>query len=223
MPSQRRDTVELNGSYTFDAPREVIWQALMDPEVLAKILPGVERLEKVSDTEFTGVMDVRVGPVQGKFNGKVVLSDLQEPEKFHMDVDGRGAAGFIRGGGDALLEEVDGKTVLTYSGDAQVGGRIASVGQRLVETTAKSIVRQGLESLDRLTQAQLHPPEAGAEAPPVEYAPPSEIEVALGVARDVLDEYIPPEKRPAAMAIGGALVALLIALIAALLLKGDDS
>ncbi len=215
--------MELNGSYTFDAPRDVIWQALMDPEVLAKILPGVERLEKISDTEFTGVMDVRVGPVQGKFNGKVVLSDLQEPEKFHMDVDGRGAAGYVRGGGDAVLEEVDGKTVLTYSGEAQVGGRIASVGQRLVETTAKSIVRQGLESLDRLTQAQLHPPEAGAEAPAIEYAPPSEMEVALGVARDVLDEYIPPEKRPAAMAIGGALVALLIALIVALLLQGDDS
>ena len=214
--------MELKGSYTFDAPREVIWQALMDPEVLAKILPGVERLEKVSDTEFTGVMDVRVGPVQGKFNGKVVLSDLQEPEKFHMDVDGRGAAGFIRGGGDAILEEVDGKTVLTYSGDAQVGGRIASVGQRLVETTAKSIVRQGLESLDRLTQAQLHPEETRGETPVVEYTPPSEMEVALGVARDVLDEYVPPEKRPLVFAMGGALVALLFALFLSILFSGSD-
>ena len=215
--------MELNGSYTFDAPREVIWQALMDPEVLASILPGVQRLEKISDTEFTGVMDVRVGPVQGKFNGKVTLSDIQEPEKFHMDVDGRGAAGFIRGGGDAVLEEVDGKTVLTYSGDAQVGGRIASVGQRLVETTAKSIVRQGLESLDRLTQAQLHPPAEGEEAPVVEYAPPSEMEVALGVARDVLDEYIPPEKRPMVFAMGGALLALLFALLITVLLKGEEN
>lgn len=214
--------MELNGSYTFDAPREVIWQALMDPEVLANILPGVERLEKVSDTEFTGIMDVRVGPVQGKFNGKVVLSDLQEPEKFHMDVDGRGAQGFIRGGGDAVLEEVDGKTVLTYSGSAQVGGRIASVGQRLVETTAKSITRQGLESLDRLVQAQLHPPAEGEEAVAVEYAPPSEMEVALGVARDVFDEYIPPEKRPVAFAMGGALLALLIALVVALLLSDNE-
>jgi carbon monoxide dehydrogenase subunit G len=214
--------VELNGSYTFDAPREVIWQALMDPEVLAKILPGVERLEKVSDTEFTGVMDVRVGPVQGKFNGKVVLSDIQEPEKFHMEVDGRGAAGFIRGGGDAVLEEVDGKTVLTYSGEGQVGGRIANVGQRLVETTAKSIVRQGLESLDRLTQAQLHPPAAGEEAVAVEYQPPSELDVALGVARDVLDEYIPPEKRPIALAAAGALLVLILAGILTWLLSGSD-
>ena len=216
--------VELKGSYTFDAPREVIWQALMDPEVLAKILPGVEKLEKVSDTEFVGVMDVRVGPVQGKFNGKVVLSDLQEPEKFHMDIDGRGAAGFIRGGGDAVLEEMDGKTVLTYTGSAQVGGRIANVGQRLLETTAKSITRQGLESLDRLVQAQLHPPEKGeVAAEPVEYAPPSEMQVAMGVAKDVLDEYIPPERRPLVMGAMAALIALLLAALVAWLLSGEEA
>ncbi len=216
--------VELKGSYTFDAPREVIWQALMDPEVLAKVLPGVQKLEKVSDTEFVGVMDVRVGPVQGKFNGKVVLSDLQEPEKFHMDVDGRGAAGFIRGGGDAVLEEVDGKTVLTYAGSAQVGGRIANVGQRLLETTAKSITRQGLESLDRLVQAQLHPPQKGeVTTEPVEYAPPSEMQVAMGVAKDVLDEYIPPERRPLVMGAMAALIALLLAALVAWLLSGEEA
>ncbi len=213
--------MELNGTYTFDAPREVIWQALLDPEVLAKILPGVERLEKVSDTEFTGVMDVRVGPVQGKFNGKVVLTDLQEPERFHMDIDGRGAAGFIKGGGDAILKEEDGKTILTYTGDAQVGGRIANVGQRLVETTAKSIVRQGLESLDRLTQAQLHPAAEEKEAVSVEFTPPSELDVALGVAKDVIEEYIPPEKRPLAVAAGGALLILLIAMLVKLFSSND--
>ena len=214
--------MEVSGSYTFDAPREVIWQALMDPEILAKVLPGVERLEKVSDTEFKGVMDVRVGPVQGKFNGTVVLSDIEEPEKFHMDVNGRGPAGFIRGGGDAVLEEVDGKTVLTYSGQAQVGGRIANVGQRLLETTAKSITRQGLESLDRLTQAQLHPPSSGEKGVVIEYQPPSEMEVALGVAKDVLDEYIPPENRPFIFAVGGALLAFLLMLILVSLFEKDE-
>ncbi len=214
--------MELQGSYTFNAPREVIWQALMDPDVLAKILPGVQKLEKVSDTEFTGIMDVRIGPVQGKFNGKVVLSNLEAPERFHMDVDGRGAAGFIKGGGDATLEEQEGKTVLTYAGQAQVGGRIANVGQRLVETTAKSIISQGLESLDRLVQAQLQPAAEG-EAPAVAYTPPSEMQVALGVARDVLDEYIPPEKRPVVVAAAGALVALLIAAFIAWLLSEDAS
>lgn len=211
--------MELNGTYTFAAPREVIWDALMDPEVLANILPGVEKLEKVDDTEFKGVMNVRVGPVQGRFNGTVILSDLQEPERFHMEVNGRGAAGFIKGGGDAVLTEEDGKTILTYGGSGDVGGRIASVGQRLVETTGKSIVRQGLESLDRLTQAKLHPaPEAaeGAErleeaaAPIPEFAPPSELEVALGVAKDIFEEYVPEEQRPLALGALGALALLIV-------------
>ena len=215
--------MELNGEYTFDAPRQVIWDALMDPEVLAKILPGVEKLEKVSDTEFAGVMNVRVGPVQGRFKGTVTLTDLQEPEKFHMIVDGRGAAGFIKGEGDAILTETeDGKTLLTYDGSGDVGGKIASVGQRLVETTGKSIVRQGLESLDRLTQAQLRPPEAeGEEVVIEEYVPPSEFEVAKGVVKDVFDEYIPEEQRVVVAAAG---VALFIAAILLLfkLLSGVD-
>jgi carbon monoxide dehydrogenase subunit G len=213
--------VELNGTYTFDAPREVIWDALMNPEVLAKILPGVEKLDKISDTEFEGVMNVRVGPVQGKFKGTVVYSDVQAPERFHMEVKGRGAAGFLKGGGDASLIEEDGKTVLTYGGSGDVGGRIAGVGQRLVETTGKSIVRQGLESLDRLTQAQLQPalPDEAiaddvavrSEAASADYAPPSELEVALGVAKDIFEEYVPEEQRPLALGLLGAMVLLMAA------------
>ena len=213
--------MELNGTYTFDAPRQVIWDALMDPDVLAKILPGVEKLEKVSDTEFAGVMNVRVGPVQGKFKGKVTLSDLQEPEHFVMVVDGRGAAGFIKGEGDATLVEEDGKTILTYGGSGDVGGKIASVGQRLVETTGKSIVRQGLESLDRLTQAELHPPEGGeGEVVIEEYAPPSEFEVAKGVAKDVFEEYIPEEQR-VFIALAGAVMFLAALILFFKFLSGE--
>lgn len=207
--------MELNGDYTFDAPRQVIWDALMDPVVLAKILPGVEKLEKTSDTEFAGVMNVRVGPVQGKFKGTVTMSDLQEPEHFFMVVNGRGAAGFIKGSGDATLVEEEGKTVLTYGGSGDVGGKIASVGQRLVETTGKSIVRQGLESLDRLTQAQIQPAVAeGEEVVIPEYVPPSEFQVAKGVIKDVANEYIPEERQPLVIAVG---VGLLIAFILLLL------
>ncbi len=216
--------MELNGEYTFDAPRQVIWDALMDPEVLAKILPGVEKLEKVSDTEFNGVMNVRVGPVQGKFKGTVTLSDLQEPERFHMEVNGRGAAGYIRGGGDAILTETeDGKTLLTYDGSGDVGGKIASVGQRLVETTGKSIVRQGLESLDRLTQAQLHPPAVAGEKVAIpEYAPPSEFEVAKGVVKDVFEEYIPEEQRVVVAALGVAAFLAFVLLLFKLLGSSED-
>jgi len=207
--------VELNGSYTFAAPREVIWDALMDPEVLAKILPGVEKLDKVSDSEYEGVMNVRVGPVQGRFKGVVTMTNLQPPERFHLDVNGRGAAGYVKGSGDAVLTEEEGKTILTYEGSGDVGGKIASVGQRLVETTGKSIVRQGLESLDQLTQVRLHPaPEVstGEEAPlPMpEFAPPSEFEVAMGVAKDIFEEYVPEEQRPLVLGAAGAFGLLIV-------------
>ncbi|MCP4167906.1 MAG: carbon monoxide dehydrogenase subunit G [Chloroflexi bacterium] len=212
--------MELAGTYSFVAPRETVWQAIMDPEVLAKCLPGCERLEKVSETEYLGTLNVRVGPVQGRFSGKVELSDKVEPENFHMDINGKGAAGFVKGGGDAHLEEVDGKTVLTYSGEAQVGGRIASVGQRLLETSAKSIVRQGLESLDRIIAAQAQP--EAADDPIPEIAPPTQTEVAMGVARDLYDEFVPEEQRSALIAVVAALGAMVVVLLLLKLLRSDD-
>lgn len=192
--------MDLAGEYTFDAPREAVWDALMNPDVLRNILPGCESLEQVGENEYNGTLNVRVGPVQGKFTGKVVLSDLQKPERFHLEIDGQGAAGFVRGAGDARLELRDGKTVLLYEGKADVGGRIASVGQRLLDTSARSLTRQSLESLDRLIQAQLQAPppaeEGVAPPPPPEMAPPSEVQVALGMAKDIFEEYVPTRYRP---------------------------
>ncbi len=204
--------MELAGNYTFAAPREIVWDSIMNPEILQNILPGCESLERISDTEYNGVLNLRVGPVQGKFAGKVLLSDLNQPDSFHLDIDGQGAAGFVRGGGDARLEMMDGQTVLTYEGKADVGGRIASVGQRLLDTSAKSITRQSLESLDRLIQVQMQPQPSGEEAAPAPapaFAPPSEAQMAVGVARDVFDEYVPAEYRPiviAAAAVGGLML-----------------
>ncbi|HEY53991.1 MAG TPA: carbon monoxide dehydrogenase subunit G [Caldilineae bacterium] len=217
--------MELAGEYTFNAPRQVVWDAIMDPEVLAKILPGCERLEKVSETEYKGVLNVRIGPVQGRFNGKVLLSDLEEPERFHLDIDGKGAAGFIKGGGDARLDVIDDNTVLTYSGEAQVGGRIASAGQRLVDTSARSIVRQALESLDRIIQAKLQPaPEVstGVAAPVPEIEPPTQTELALGVAKDLYDEFVPEERRPLILGLVGAAAVLVVVLIFVKLLGGSE-
>jgi hypothetical protein len=205
--------MDLAGEYTFDAPPEAVWDAIMDPEVLRNILPGCESLERVSDNEYNGTLNVRVGPVQGTFTGKVVLSDLQKPERFHLDIDGQGAAGFVRGGGDARLELRDGKTVLVYEGQADVGGRIASVGQRLLDTSARSLTRQSLESLDRLIQARLQAPpaeEGAAPPPPPEMAPPSEVEVALGVAKDVFEEYVPARYRPYVVGAAAGLAVLFL-------------
>ncbi|MCB0161947.1 MAG: carbon monoxide dehydrogenase subunit G, partial [Caldilineaceae bacterium] len=150
--------MHIEGSYTFQAPREAVYDAIMDPAVMGQALPGGEKLEKTSDTEYEGVMNVRVGPVQGKFQGKVVILEAARPESCTMSVDGRGTPGFLSGTGAWQLAAEGDATVMTYSGDVEVGGKIANVGQRLLDSSAKSLTRQGLEALDAQIQARLAPP-----------------------------------------------------------------
>lgn len=207
--------MKLEGSYTFDAPRDVVWDMFFDPQVLAKTMPGCEKLDKIGEHSFEGRMRVQVGPVQGIFKGTVVLSDLQEPETYHMQVDGQGPSGFMKGEGDVRLEETDEGSVMHYVGDAQVGGRIAQVGQRLMESSARAIVKQSLDNLARQVDARqqsgVSPAENGQESEPAETPPPpSQTEFAVGVAREMLGEYVPVEKQPqligSAIAIIGAFV-----------------
>lgn len=147
--------MKIEGSYTFkDAPREVVWETLMDPDALSTALPGGDKLVKIDENEYEAALDVRVGPVQGNFEGKIEVSDLQPPETYHMKVSGQGASGFLNGEGDVTLEESGSDTLMHYAGEAQVGGRIAGVGQRLISSSARSIIRQGLEALDLQVQAR---------------------------------------------------------------------
>lgn len=211
--------VELEGSYTFEAPQEVVWEAIQDPNVLAKVLPGCERLEQVGENEYKGELNIRIGPVQGNFRGTVILSDLTPPASYHIELEGQGRPGYINGEGDLQLDGNDTQTTLNYGGSAQLRGRIASVGQRLIDSTARSITRQGLESLDKQIQARLQPapePEAAEEAGPPssapEVAPPTTKEVATGVAKDVIADFVPAERQSAiqkAVVIGVALLAVL--------------
>ncbi len=146
--------MQIQGTHTFNAPRQIVWDALMDPTILSMALPGGEALEKVDENEYKAVMKVRVGPVQGKFDGSIELSDITEPENYHMQVSGQGTPGFVNGGGDVRLEAAGDETIMHYSGAVQVGGKIASVGQRLVDSTAKSMIRQGLAALDAQVEAR---------------------------------------------------------------------
>lgn len=146
--------MQIQGTHTFKAPRLVVWDALMDPTILAMALPGGEALEKVGENEYKAALKVRVGPVQGKFDGSIELSEINEPESYHMQVSGQGAPGFVNGGGDVRLEDAGAETVMHYSGDVQVGGKIAGVGQRLIDSTAKSMIRQGLAALDTQVEAR---------------------------------------------------------------------
>jgi carbon monoxide dehydrogenase subunit G len=155
--------MQLKGTHTFQAPRQMVWEALMDPAVLAQALPGGEQLEKLGENEYKAVMNVRVGPVQGKFEGKIELSNITPLDQYHMKVSGSGPAGFVNGEGSLVLTQEGSNTLLQYEGDVQVGGKIAGVGQRLIDSTAKSIVRQGFKVLDEQLQARLAPPVPAAK------------------------------------------------------------
>ncbi len=190
--------MKLEGSYPFNAPRDIVWPLLQDPEVLASVMPGCEKLEQVGENEFEGILKIKVGPVQGKFNGKIKISDVNEPQSYNISVDGKGAPGFVKGKGGLNLVEENGQTILQYEGDAQVGGRLASVGQRLLDTSAKAIVRQGLEGLDSQVQARMTPATETGDVETAEFIPPpppTQIEFATGVAKNMMDDMLAEEKR----------------------------
>jgi uncharacterized protein len=138
--------MKLEGDYLFQATVDEVWSALFDPVILAAVMPGCEKLELV-DGQYVGEIKVKVGPVQGKFTGKVDLKDKIEPKSYTMVVDGRGAPGFVKATALVKLAAEGDATRVSYDTDAQVGGKIASVGQRLLEASARAIVAQSLEGL----------------------------------------------------------------------------
>lgn len=198
--------MKVEGTYTFAAPQDVVWPTMLDPDVLARTLPGVQNLDKVADNEYRATMKIRIGPVQGIFSGKVQLSDFNPPESCHLSVDGKGAPGFVKGEGDLELSEDGESTVLSYRGDAQVGGRLASVGQRLMESSTQALIRQSLESLDTQIQAKMRGEDEGEVAPA---APPSELEFAAGVTRKMLEDMVPAEQRRDLLRVGITIITLL--------------
>jgi carbon monoxide dehydrogenase subunit G len=184
--------VKLDGEYTFDGPREDVWEIVRDPEVLATALPGTQSLEQVSENQYEGVMNVRIGPVGGVFSGQVLISDEAPPEKLTMTVEGKGSPGFVKGSGHVnLIDPGDGTTLMKYDGDLQFGGRIAGVGQRLLDTASKSTIRQGLDELNRALGARLEAKETGEQ---VEFEPSSETEFMAAVTKDMAGELLTPTR-----------------------------
>ncbi len=135
--------MEMTGRYQIPAPREKVWAALNDPVVLKACIPGCEALEKLSDTEMTATVKAKVGPVSATFRGNVTLSNLDPPNGYTITGEGKGGpAGFAKGGADVALSDDDGVTLLTYTAKAQVGGKLAQVGARLIDATAKQLADQ---------------------------------------------------------------------------------
>jgi carbon monoxide dehydrogenase subunit G len=137
----------MNGEVKIDAPREQVWAKLNDPEVLKACIPGCESLTMLSDHEFEAVAMNKIGPVKARFKGKVTLSDLDPPNGYKISGQGDGGvAGFAKGGAVvALAAADDGGTVLRYDVEAQIGGKLAQLGQRLVNGAAKKLADQFFE------------------------------------------------------------------------------
>ncbi|MFT5449770.1 MAG: carbon monoxide dehydrogenase subunit G [Gammaproteobacteria bacterium] len=132
--------MDIKGEFTIPADRERVWVALNDPQVLARCIPGCEELVRTSDTTFDAKMSAKVGPVKARFDTSIELSDINPPCSYTISGQGKGGpAGFGKGAAQVVLEEQDSQTVLRYSADLQVGGKLAQIGSRLVGGTAKKI------------------------------------------------------------------------------------
>jgi carbon monoxide dehydrogenase subunit G len=156
--------MDMTGEYRIPAPREKVWAALNDPEVLKASLPGCESLEKASDHEFAATVVAKVGPVKAKFNGQVTLLNLNPPEGYTINGEGKGgAAGFAKGGADVkLIEAGPNETILTYTAKADVGGKLAQLGSRLIDATAKKMADEFFDNFVK----QVAPPAPATEAEP---------------------------------------------------------
>lgn len=200
--------MKLDGEYVFNGPREEVWKLVRDPDVLASALPGTQSLEKVSENEYEGDINIRIGPVVGVFSGRLVVSNEQPPESCTLAVEGQGKPGFIKGTGNVnLTDQGDSTTLMTYDGDLQIGGRLASVGQRMIDTASKSMIRQGLGTLNEALEARVAAKEEGTE---VEHTAPTESEFAAAVAKDMAGEVLPPSRL---IWIGAAIIVIIIVVV----------
>jgi carbon monoxide dehydrogenase subunit G len=146
--------MKLSGTYKFEAPQKRVWEFLIDPERLQKCIPGAGKLQAVGENEYTGEINVGIAAVKGLYQGKVKLEDLQPPKHYQIKVDGKGKQGFIKGTGSLDLAETGpNETTLTYAGDAQIGGPLASVGQRMIDGAAKTMLHQFFTAMEAEVKA----------------------------------------------------------------------
>jgi carbon monoxide dehydrogenase subunit G len=196
--------VKITGTYTIDAPQEQVWAALNDIEVLARIVPGCERLDQTGENEYEGTVKIGIQAIKGTYSGRIRIEDIQPPHHYKLVASGRSANGVVDGAGTVDLAEQDGKTVLTYGGDAQIGGMLASVGQRLIEGASKQMINQSLKALveqialranggSAAVEAEAAPADAETAPAAPAYAMPAPVAaVAVPVA-----ESAPPAPEPA--------------------------
>ena len=151
MPRWRYMKIE--GSYKIPAAPQVVYQHLLDPEALAKALPGCEKLAPNPDGSYQAAMKVGVAAVKGTYEGRVEILDQKPPERFRMRVNVRGKGGFLQGEGEIVLSASGDETTVSYSGETQVGGLIAAVGQRMIQAASRQTVSQFFQAFAKQIQA----------------------------------------------------------------------
>lgn len=157
--------MEMTGEHRISASREAVWQALNDPEVLQVGIPGCEELCKTSDSEFEAVVVQKIGPVKARFEGAVELTNLNAPARYTIQGEGTGGvAGFAKGGADVRLDDDAGDTILSDAVQASVGGKLARLGSRLIDSTAKKLANKFFDNFE----AHMNPDQSDATGEPVE-------------------------------------------------------
>ena len=180
--------MKVEGEHLFNGTQQQVWDLFRDTEVMAAALPGTKKMELVGENTYKAVMNVRVGPVAGEFSGQLVISNEDHPNSYTMTVDGRGKPGFLKGVGDVILtKEGATQTLMGYTGEVQIGGKLAAVGQRLIDTVAKSIISQAFETLDNALEERVNAEAEGREA---DYQQSSEGDYAATVAKDLIKNVL---------------------------------
>jgi carbon monoxide dehydrogenase subunit G len=141
--------MHITGSYTFAVPRDAVWRSMLSADAISHCMPGCEDFKTLAEDSYEATMRVGVGSIKGTFNGKIKLLERNEPSSYRMDVEGGGRPGRVKGSGVLTLAQQGDSTVVTYDGDAQVAGLIASVGQRLLAVTAKKLIEQFFKCMEK--------------------------------------------------------------------------
>ncbi len=170
--------MDMTGEYSIPAARQRVWEALNDPEILKQCIPGCEEIEKLSPVEWTAKVTAKVGPVKAKFGGKVTLSDLDPPNGYTITGEGTGgAAGFAKGGAKVKLsDEAAGGTLLSYTVQAQVGGKLAQIGSRLIDGASRKMAHDFFARFAAIVGGEAAKAGAAGEAaaePAISPAPPA--------------------------------------------------
>lgn len=140
--------MKMHGTYTLNAPVDKVWAFLMDPQCIAKVIPGCEALQEVEPDTYQATLKLGIAAIKGTYKGSVRLFDKTAPSHYRLHMEGSGTPGFVKGEATVTLAAEGAQTVLTYDADTQVGGLIAAVGQRMISGVAKMVINQALQQLD---------------------------------------------------------------------------